>query len=100
MTARIELLQAMPVFGGLRGDALAFLPEPASTVTVAADAFFFRQDEPAQSMFVLEAGTGAVVKSWRGHQYLLSRIAKGDRFGEMASMDMRPRSASMVAVQP
>lgn len=100
MKSRIELLQAMPVFGALREETLVFLLEMSSTASRATGEFFFREDDEAQSMFVLESGKAAVVKSWKGHQYVLSDLAKGDCFGEMSIMDMRHRSASVVAVEP
>ena len=99
MNSSIELLQAMPVFGGVREEILTFLLGLSSEVEVAAGEFFFHQDDAAQSMFVLEAGQAAVVKSWKGHQYLLSQLGKGDCFGEMSLMDMRQRSASVIAVE-
>jgi CRP/FNR family cyclic AMP-dependent transcriptional regulator len=98
MNPRIELLQAMPVFGGVREEALDFLLALSSSVEVAAGEFFFHEDDDAQSMFVLEAGQAAVVKSRKGHRYLLSHLEKGDCFGEMSLMDLRHRSASVLAV--
>ena len=50
-------------------------------------------------MFVLEAGKVAVLKSWRGQEYLLRILKEGDCFGEMAVMDLLPRSASIRAVE-
>ena len=100
MSPRIELLQAMPVFGGVREEALTFLLALSSTVSIAAGEFFFCEDDEAQSMFVLEDGRAAVVKNWNGHRFLLSQVAKGDCFGEMSIMDLRHRSASVVAVEP
>jgi CRP/FNR family transcriptional regulator, cyclic AMP receptor protein len=99
MSARIELLQAMPVFGGVKEEALTFLLGLSSTIEVGEGDFFFREDDEARSMFVLEAGKAAVVKHWQGHQYLLSHMAKGDCFGEMSLMDLRHRSASVVALE-
>ncbi len=96
---RIELLQAMPVFGAVREDTLAFLIGRSAVAGRAAGESFFREDDEAQSMFVLEAGKAAVVKSWNGHEYVLSELAKGDCFGEMSIMDLRHRSASVVATQ-
>jgi CRP/FNR family cyclic AMP-dependent transcriptional regulator len=100
MSPRIELLQAMPVFGAVREDTLTFLLGLSAMVSVAAGEFFFREDDEAHSMFVLEAGKAAVVRSWKGHHYLLSHLARGDCFGEMSLMDMRHRSASVMAVEP
>ena len=94
---RLELLQRMPIFGAIRDDALLFLLAQAHEVSVAAGACFFREDDPAQSMFVLESGSVAVFKSWQGREFVLQRMAPGDCFGEMALMDLCPRSASVRA---
>jgi CRP-like cAMP-binding protein len=50
-------------------------------------------------MFVLELGKAAVLKSWRGKDYLLHTLKEGDCFGEMAVMDHGPRSASVRAIE-
>jgi CRP-like cAMP-binding protein len=79
--ARIELLQRMPLFGGIRADVLQFLLGLCPVVSV------------------LEAGKVAVLKSWGGQEYVLSILKEGDCFGEMAVMDLGPRSASVRAVE-
>ncbi|MGZ5226523.1 MAG: Crp/Fnr family transcriptional regulator [Burkholderiales bacterium] len=97
--SRIELLQAMALFGGIREDTLKFLLELSSIVPVGEGEFFFREGDEAQSMFVLEAGRVAVLKKWKGQDYLLRNMAKGDCFGEMSLMAMHHRSASVVAIE-
>lgn len=97
--ARIELLQRMPVFGAIRTEVLEFLLGICPIVPVAANDYFFREDDQGDSMFVLEAGKAAVLKSWRGQDYLLHTLVQGDCFGEMAVMDHGPRSASVRAVE-
>ena len=72
--ARIELLQHMPVFGGIRADVLRFLLGLCPVVSVPASEFFFRENDQADSMFVLEAGVAAVLKSWGGREYLLRTL--------------------------
>jgi CRP/FNR family transcriptional regulator, cyclic AMP receptor protein len=94
---RLELLQRMPIFGAIRDDALLFLLAQAREVSVAAGAYFFREGDPAQSMFVLESGRVAVFKSWQGRDFVLQNLEPGDCFGEMALMDLCPRSASVRA---
>jgi len=94
---RIELLQRMPVFGAIGDDALAFLLGQARDVVVHAGAYFFRERDAADSMFVLEAGRVSVIKGWQGRDYVLHTLASGDCFGEMALMDLCPRSASVRA---
>ena len=97
--ARIELLQRMPVFGGIRADILRFLLGVCPIVEVPQGEFFFRERDPADAMFVLEAGKVAVLKSWRNEEYLLHALETGDCFGEMALMDLMPRSASVRATE-
>lgn len=97
--ARIELLQRMPVFGGIRTDILLFLLALCPMVAIPTNAFFFREHDQGDSMFVLEMGRVAVLRSWRGQDYLLQTLKEGDCFGEMAVMDHCPRSASVRAVE-
>jgi CRP-like cAMP-binding protein len=97
--ARIELLQRMPIFGGIRTEILRFLLAQCPIVSTPANEFFFREHDQGDSMFVLEMGKVAVLKSWRGQDYLLQSLKEGDCFGEMAVMDHCPRSASVRAVE-
>jgi len=97
--ARIELLQQMPIFGGIRTEILQFLLALCPIVSAPANEFFFREHDQGDSMFVLEMGKVAVLKSWRGQDYLLQSLKEGDCFGEMAVMDLCPRSASVRAVE-
>jgi CRP/FNR family transcriptional regulator, cyclic AMP receptor protein len=61
--------------------------------------FFFRENDQATSMFVLESGKAVVLKGWRGHDIELHRLRAGDCFGDMALMDLFPRSASVCATE-
>ena len=97
LLARIEFLQGMPIFGALRADALQLLLERARTAEVPAGSFFFHDGDPANSMFVLESGRAVVMKAWRGREFILNDLGPGDCFGEMALMDLLPRSASVRA---
>jgi CRP/FNR family cyclic AMP-dependent transcriptional regulator len=97
--ARIELLQHMPIFGGVRANTLEFLLGLCPIESVPKNEFFFREGDQADSMFVLEEGKAAVLKSWCGKDHLLRTLKQGDCFGEMAVMDLCPRSASVRAVE-
>jgi len=97
--ARFDLLQRMPVFGAMREDALRLLLERAREREAKAGAHFFRENDPADSMFVIESGRVAVVKGWRDEAYVLRRLGPGDCFGEMALMDLASRSASVLVEQ-
>jgi CRP/FNR family cyclic AMP-dependent transcriptional regulator len=94
----IELLQNMPIFGAIRDDALEFLLAQAQETEVAAGDYFFRENDLAQSMYVLENGRAAVIKGWQGHDTVLHHLGPGDCFGEMALLDLFPRSAAVRAL--
>ena len=97
--ARIELLQQMPIFGGIKTDILQFLLGLCPIVTMPKNEFFFQENDQGNSMFVLETGKAAVLKSWRGQAHILQILGEGDCFGEMAVMDHCPRCASVRAVE-
>ena len=96
-TTPIELLQQMPIFGAIGDDALRFLLAPAATVEVRAGDYFFREGDLARTMYVLESGRVAVLREWQGRQVLVREFGPGDCFGEMAMLDLFPRSAAVRA---
>ncbi len=97
--ARIATLQQMPLFGGIREDVLAFLLGHCSALTVARGAYFFREGEAAESMFLLESGSVEVRRGAGGDAVVLCRLERGACFGEMALIDLSPRSATVQALE-
>jgi CRP/FNR family cyclic AMP-dependent transcriptional regulator len=96
---RIEALQRMPIFGGIRADMLEFLVNQAEMISLQSGQFFFRENDKATAMYVVDTGEVSVLKSWNDEQYEIGRLGPGDCFGEMALIDLFPRSASVLAVQ-
>jgi CRP-like cAMP-binding protein len=97
--SRIRLLQAMPVFGGVNEQTLSFLIDKAKVVSVSQEKYFFREGDPGESMFVIVEGDVAIIKTWHNHNYVLHNLQCGDSFGEMALIDLFPRSASVRAIR-
>lgn len=97
--SRLALLQNMPIFGGIRDDILQFLLDRSPAIAVTKGQFFFREGDAANAMFVLEQGTVAILKTWKGREYLLHNLKGGDCFGEMSLIDLMPRSASVLATE-
>ena len=89
----------MPVFGGLTEETLEFLIDQSSIRHLIPGDCFFHEGDDAVSMFVLERGKVAVSKHWNGEEHLLKHLSQGDCFGEMALLDLYPRSASVVAIE-
>jgi CRP-like cAMP-binding protein len=100
MKTRVAILQAMPVFGGLQEPVISHIIEHARSISHAEGTYFFREGDQATSLFVLEQGRVGIFKNWRGTETLLHEMVNGDCFGEMAIMDMMPRSASVRALEP
>ncbi|NWF36828.1 cyclic nucleotide-binding domain-containing protein [Mariprofundus sp. KV] len=95
--ARFELLQSMPVFGGVSREGLEFLMQRASLLNLEKGEFFFHEGDPAVSMFVVESGVVAALKLRDGQELVARELGQGDCFGEMALLDLYPRSASVIA---
>jgi CRP/FNR family cyclic AMP-dependent transcriptional regulator len=95
--SRLQLLRDMPVFGGVTANTLDILLQSAPVICVSKGDYFFREGDSALSMFVLEKGQVAILKSWNDHLYRLRSLGRGDCFGEMALIDLFPRSASVMA---
>ena len=69
--ARIELLQRMPVFGGIGPTSSGSCSTCARWCPSRRTSSFSVNTTRPISMFVLEAGKVAVLKSWRGQEFLL-----------------------------
>lgn len=94
-----EALQQMAIFGGVSEDALGFLLARSRVVEHAAGSYLAREGEPGTGLYVLLQGQVAVQRRWHDHQVLLRELGEGDCFGEMALLDLGPRSASILALQ-
>jgi CRP-like cAMP-binding protein len=58
----------------------------------------FSQGELGTEMFIVQEGEVEIVKHIGGQSHVLSRLEKGDFFGEMAVLEALPRTADAVAV--
>lgn len=96
----LDLLRRMPLFHGIRDDILALLLEATPVVQKAAGERFFQQGEDALYMYVLESGQVSVSKEWQGKDHELATLGPGECFGEVALIDLYPRSASVSALTP
>ena len=95
---RITLLQGMPIFGALSEATLEFLLAQAQQRELPAGAYFFHEGDVPTGLFVLEAGHVRVSRRRAGEEFVLQDFGPGNCFGEMALMDLLPRSASVRAV--
>lgn len=64
----------------------------------AAGEVIFREGDLGTEMFIIQDGVVNIIKHINGEAHLLSRLEKGDFFGEMAMLENVPRTADAVAV--
>jgi CRP-like cAMP-binding protein len=72
-------------------------PLKDSQLTYAAGDRIFSQGELGTEMFIIQEGEVEIVKHIGGESHTLSRLEKGDFFGEMAVLEAMPRTADAVA---
>ncbi len=59
----------------------------------------FREGDPGDRAYVVEAGEVAIVRTVKGETQVLGTIGKGGMFGEMALVDGQPRMADAIPSQ-
>lgn len=93
-------LRQMPVFGGLTDEELANVVSLATTLEAPRGTLVVRQGDLAKELFVIQRGSMEVLaKIGDEEERVLSRLGAGDCFGEMALIDIQPRSASVRALE-
>jgi CRP-like cAMP-binding protein len=68
-----------------------------SQLTFAAGERIFAQGDLGTEMFIIQDGVVEILKHIGGESHLLSRLEKGDFFGEMALLEALPRTAEALA---
>jgi CRP/FNR family transcriptional regulator, cyclic AMP receptor protein len=94
---RVQILQEMPIFGGATESTIKTLLEGARINELSRGDTVFREGELDTSIYVIEFGRVSVFRHWEGDNYKLRELSEGDCFGEMALMDFKPRSATVIA---
>lgn len=95
----IQLLRKMPIFGGIEDETIAFLLERTRAEEAKVGEYFFKEGDQADCMYVIHTGRVLVVKAFDEKELKIRYLDPGDCFGEMALIDMLPRSASVKAVE-
>jgi CRP/FNR family cyclic AMP-dependent transcriptional regulator len=95
---RIKLLQSIPFFGAMNDSSVSLMLELSKTLTKKPNELFFHEDEPGDSLFILEKGHVSIFRTHKGKEYLIREIQEGDCFGDMALIDLTTRGASVRAI--
>ena len=95
-----DMLLRNSLFSGLTPIELDALTKLLRQSEVKARSVVCRQGDPGNSFYVVLSGLLKVVTaSEDGHDVVLSMLGPGMTFGEIALLDGKPRSASVVASQ-
>jgi CRP-like cAMP-binding protein len=92
----IESLAQVPLFADLTKRSLRRVLRQMNEHRYAPGARIVTEGTRGETMFVLLEGTARVTRGGRS----LRRLGPGEFFGEIALLDRRPRSASVVAIEP
>jgi len=94
---RLRLLRTVPMFAGLSDRELEMIDRLVDEIEVPAGEVLTRQGaSEAQQSFVAIDGEASVQVEGR----VVGTLRPGELFGEMAMIDGRPRSATVVATTP
>jgi diguanylate cyclase (GGDEF)-like protein len=66
----------------------------------AAGEIIFWENEPGDSMYIVQSGRAVVIKGELSNPVILDCHKKGESIGEMALLEGSPRSASVIALEP
>ena len=95
-----DLFSKVPLFEGLAPADRIALSRAAAVRVYRRGERIVTQGQPGDSFFVLLKGRLSVsIMSPEGREIVLSTLAAGDHFGEMALLDEAPRSATVTAVE-
>lgn len=93
-----EKLPEIPLFSDLPEDAFGLLLGDLKLRRFARGGTIIREGEEGQSFFILARGQVEVSKKVGGEDLILTRLADGAVFGEMALVSNEPRSATVKAI--
>ncbi|HET7676790.1 MAG TPA: cyclic nucleotide-binding domain-containing protein [Candidatus Limnocylindrales bacterium] len=93
---KLELLKHVSLFRTMSDADLARLGELADEVDVPAGRTLTREGQSGQEFFVIVSGSARVMHG----DHEIARLGTGDFLGEIALLDGKPRSATVVTEAP
>jgi CRP-like cAMP-binding protein len=97
----VAVLAEVDLFGSLPPEAVEQIAASAEQRTLRRGDVLFREDDPGNELFVVEAGRIAIAnRSFDGRESVVALMEPGDVFGEMSLFDGQGRSAEARALEP
>lgn len=99
MSATVDALAEVPLFGLLNETERALLAERVEIIPLTAGKALFQYGDPGDWMVILRSGRVELsVKTKTGEKYFLEMAEAGDFFGEISLLDPGPRTATATVV--
>ena len=98
LSARIAFLKKIHLFHGLEEEEFIAIAEQLEERSVAKDDLVFQQGSKADGFYLIYAGSVRIVQRRNKKETQLALLIKEDYFGEMALVEKRPRSATVVVL--
>jgi HD-GYP domain-containing protein (c-di-GMP phosphodiesterase class II) len=86
-----------PLFEGIPRSFIDEMAAKAELVSFKQDDVIFRQDDPADSFYLMRYGSVKVERRIDGKQMVLANLEEGSHFGEMALLSDERRTATVAA---
>jgi len=91
----------VPLFSDLSDDMLEMMVRASTVMEFARNKVIFHEHEHGTSLFIILKGMVKVsLVRPDGKEAILAILRPGEFFGEMALLDNRPRSASVIVLEP
>ncbi|MDA4122491.1 MAG: cyclic nucleotide-binding domain-containing protein [Thaumarchaeota archaeon] len=91
-----EMLRSVPLFSGLKPKHIKTIIDSGRQTSYDAGKHIVKEGEDGVGFYLILDGEVEV----RRRGKLLSKLGKGDFFGEMSLIDKQPRSADVIAMTP
>src|SRR3989442_14116265 len=89
----VEMLQMSPLFSGLNKGQLKSIVRSSKERSFKKGVAIVREGESGVGFYLIVGGSAEVRRDGR----VLTKLARGQFFGEMGLLDQQPRSADVVA---
>ena len=96
--ARIAFLKKIHLFHGFEEDEYAAIAEEMQEEAVPKGGVVFQQGKKAENFYLIYGGSVRIVRRQNNKEIQLARLVREDYFGEMALVEKRNRSATVVAL--
>src|SRR5437588_9225796 len=96
----VDTLRHVPLFESLDDEAAGKLCQLLKSIDCKEKTFLFRAGDEGDAMYLIERGKVRIcVQATDGREMTLTKLGRGDFFGEMALLDGQRRSADAIVAE-